>query len=145
MNRHRCPCEHVEGAGRASISARNFADALRLLGFSWQNVYAMIELGAIDNGTLNLVAQLRCRMTRRWPNCSNCEVWVDGPLSMCSLWPRSMARISGRRRRARNILTRWLGLGEELDYESVRRVLAYKWIDLIQSSYVVAIATGCPH
>jgi DNA-3-methyladenine glycosylase II len=103
-------------------------DALRRLGFSRQKVRAMMEsAGAIDNGKLNLeslagaqdeVALATLQQLRgvgRW----TAEYVLLRGLGRWHVFPGDDVG-------ARNNLTRWLGLGEDLDYESERRVLA-KW------------------
>jgi DNA-3-methyladenine glycosylase II len=102
--------------------------AIALLGFSRQKVRAMIESASvIDNGQLNLE--------------SLAEVSDDVPLANLQelrgvgRWTAEYVLLRGLGRwhifpgddvGARNNLTLWLGLSEDLDYESVRRVLA-RW------------------
>jgi DNA-3-methyladenine glycosylase II len=103
-------------------------DSLRLLGFSRQKVRAMIESArAIDDGKLDLesVGDLaddlakasleKLRGVGRW----SAEYILLRGLGRWHVFP-------GDDIGARNNLTRWLGLGEELDYEGVRRVLT-RW------------------
>ena len=100
-------------------------DSLRLLGFSRQKVRAMIEsASAIDDGKLDLesldevsddvaLANLqRLRGVGRW----TAEYILLRGLGRWHIFPGDDVG-------ARNNLTRWLRLSEDLDYESVGRVL----------------------
>jgi len=100
-------------------------DSLRLLGFSRQKVRAMIEsASAIDDGKLDLeslerdsddvaLANLqRLRGVGRW----TAEYILLRGLGRWHIFPGDDVG-------ARNNLTRWLKLNEDLDYESVARVL----------------------
>jgi DNA-3-methyladenine glycosylase II len=108
--------------------AQHDPDSLRLLGFSRQKVRALIEsASAIDDGTLNLesldevgddVALVRLQQLRgvgRW----TAEYILLRGLGRWHIFPGDDVG-------ARNNLTRWLRLSEDLDYEGVRRVLT-RW------------------
>jgi DNA-3-methyladenine glycosylase II len=99
-----------------------------LLGFSRQKVRALIEsASAIDDGTLNLesldevgddVALVKLQQLRgvgRW----TAEYILLRGLGRWHIFPGDDVG-------ARNNLTRWLRLSEDLDYEGVRRVLT-RW------------------
>jgi DNA-3-methyladenine glycosylase II len=101
---------------------------IALLGFSRQKVRAMIEsASALDDGQLDLeslvevtddeaLASLQqLRGVGRW----TAEYMLLRGLGRWHIFPGDDVG-------ARNNLTRWLGLNEDLDYESVRRVLA-RW------------------
>lgn len=103
-------------------------DMLRLLGFSRLKVRAMIEsAAAINDGKLELesvwdltddlakASLEKLRGVGRW----TAEYILLRGLGRWHVFPGD--DIGGR-----NNLTRWLGLGEELDYEGVRRVLT-RW------------------
>jgi DNA-3-methyladenine glycosylase II len=107
---------------------RRDPDALRLLGFSRHKVRAMMETaGAIDNGKLNLESLAavpddvalnnlqELRGVGRW----TAEYVLLRGLGRWHVFPGDDVG-------ARNNLTRWLGLSEDLNYEGVRRVLA-RW------------------
>jgi DNA-3-methyladenine glycosylase II len=102
--------------------------AIALLGFSRQKVRAMIEMArAIDDGQLSLeslaevsdnvaLANLQeLRGVGRW----TAEYVLLRGLGRWHIFPGDDVG-------ARNNLTRWLGLNEDLNYEGVRRVLA-RW------------------
>jgi DNA-3-methyladenine glycosylase II len=102
--------------------------AIALLGFSRQKVRAMIEMArAIDDGQLSLesltevsddvaLANLQeLRGVGRW----TAEYVLLRGLGRWHIFPGDDVG-------ARNNLTRWLGLSEDLNYESVQRVLA-RW------------------
>ena len=102
--------------------------AIALLGFSRQKVRAMIEMArAIDDRQLNLesltegsddvaLANLQeLRGVGRW----TAEYVLLRGLGRWHIFPGDDVG-------ARNNLTRWLGLSEDLNYESVRRVLG-RW------------------
>src|SRR4029078_2794101 len=97
--------------------------AIALLGFSRQKVRAMIEMArAIDDGQLSLesltegsddvaLANLQeLRGVGRW----TAEYVLLRGLGRWHIFPGDDVG-------ARNNLTRWLGLSEDLNYESVRR------------------------
>jgi DNA-3-methyladenine glycosylase II len=103
-------------------------NAIALLGFSRQKVRAMMEsASAIDNGQLNLeslaavsddvaLANLQeLRGVGRW----TAEYVLLRGLGRWHIFPGDDVG-------ARNNLMRWLGLSEDLNYESVQRVLA-RW------------------
>ena len=110
--------------------------AIALLGFSRQKVRAMIEsASALDGGQLNLesLAEVaddevlailqQLRGVGRW----TAEYVLLRGLGRWHIFPGDDVG-------ARNNLTRWLGLNEDLDYEGVRRssgpVEEIWWIDL---------------
>lgn len=106
--------------------ANRAPDTLRQLGFSRQKVRALIEsASAIDNRKLDLefmagvadelaLASLQhIRGVGRW----SAEYMLLRGLRRWHIFPGDDVG-------ARNNLTRWLGLNEDLDYEGVRRILA---------------------
>ena len=115
----------VHAFPRPQDLAQRDPDSLRLLGFSRQKVRAMIEsASAIDDGKLDLesldevsddVALANLQQLRgvgRW----TAEYILLRGLGRWHIFPGDDVG-------ARNNLTRWLKLNEDLDYESVGRVL----------------------